>query len=412
MRPVTDPPSLTTGTAARAPRPRAWGAHPLFVTWCLTRLGLLLLIIVPAERNMTVDVRYYLDAATNLLAGHEVSDWEYPFLALVVVLAPALFGFSDPSSYLVGFACISLVLDFLTYVSIVGSTRHSQQPGGAWLWVAGPPLLGLISITRLDLASCCAAAAGTRLVITGRHPRLAGALLAVGAAIKVWPAFVLVVGLALTRRIQLAVGAAAVGALTVITVFAFGWGSMLTGFVTYQIDRGVQIESVAALPLLWLEQMGVANYTTDFDFGAQQVYGPFVGSITWLMSAGFALGAVALAVLNGRRPPPRDPIEHLLLMATAVVLVLILTNKALSPQYLLWVLVMTALLGAVSNRLDARVTAPLLGALVLSHLLFPYLYADLLRFELLPLVVITARDVLLIAVLFGLIRLIRSERTA
>ena len=197
---------IETEGRSRRYHSRPWGSGELLVAWILTRVGMLLLVAVPAERDMTVDVRYYLDVATRLLHGQDIGDWEYPVVSLVVVVAPLLLGLSDPSSYLVGFAGLTIVLDFFTFICIASMPGPDGVRRGAWLWVAGPPLLGLVSITRLDLAACAATAGAARLLV-GSHSRWSGALLGLGAAIKVWPAALLVAGGTARHQFRLLSGA-------------------------------------------------------------------------------------------------------------------------------------------------------------------------------------------------------------
>ena len=154
----------------------------------------------------------------------------------------------------------------------------------------------------------------------------------------------------------------------------------------------------------------MADYETRFAFGSQQVYGPYAQLMPLIGADVLVLGMVAMIVTTRRSQTPAGENERYLALGSALVALIIVTNKVLSPQYMLWLLVMLALCSAASGRLRARESALLLGATGLSHVVFPYLYSELLNFELLPLIVLTARDALLIVLLATLIRGLRVDR--
>jgi hypothetical protein len=362
---------------------------------------LLLLVLIPDERSMTVDVRYYLDVASAIFDGDQVSGWEYPPLAVALTLAPLLLGLSDFSSYLLGFACLCLVLDFLTVRALGVVGRGDLR--GVWLWIAGVPLLGLISITRIDMAACCAAAAGVA-ALERRHSRRAGAFVALGAAVKVWPGLFFLMARPLRFRPAL-VGAGAALASSVL-VGALLFTDHGTRFVTYQADRGIQVESLPALPLLWAHTLGLATYESHFDFGSQQLHGPGVGIVAVASTVLSGVVTVLCIVAAWRRQGRGD--GRWVDLAAVAVTALVLVNKVLSTQYLLWVLVMVALVTAADKRFRPPVLATML-ALVLSHLVFPYLYRALIDLEPVPVVALTLRDGCLFFVLATLVRHARQE---
>ena len=194
-----------------------------------------------------------------------------------------------------------------------------------------------------------------------RHSRRAGTLVALGAAIKVWPGFFSSPGTPTPLPAAL-VGAGAVLASSVL-VGALLFTDHGTRFVTYQADRGIQVESLPALPLLWAHTLGLATYESHFDFGSQQR--PWARC--WDRGRSFdRLGVVTLlCIVAAWRRQGRGDGRWVDLAAVAVT-ALVLANKVLSTQYLLWVLVMVALVTAADKRFRPPVVATML-ALVLSH---------------------------------------------
>ena len=167
--------------------------------------------------------------------------------------------------------------------------------------------------------------------------------------------------------------------------------------MSYQRHRGLQLEAIAALPALWLDRMGVLVYRKGFQFGSQQIFGPGVFTITLLSSLVMVLAVIAVTVAATVRSRRQSlDFGEALLLATALITVLIVTNKVFSPQYLLWLLAAYGLLCADSRWAERRLTFCLLTTCLLSHVLFPYLYPRLVEHELVPIAILTLRDLLVL----------------
>jgi hypothetical protein len=230
----------------------------------------------------------------------------------------------------------------------------------------------------------------------------------------VWPALFLVGALALVKaRRGVVSGAVAATAVTVAAALGFGLGSLLTDFLSYQKDRGLQVEAIAALPLLWADQLGMAAYDLKFQFGAQQVKGHGTDAIGELLSVLMLVSMASLTaycLLHRRRLLQRP--ETAMFAAFVALLVLVVTNKVFSPQYMLWILVPLAALAKEKSLVTTRLLGVLLAATALTHILFPFLYADLLAGQLLPLLVLTARDAcVVVAMLISVRTLARAGVT-
>lgn len=164
-------------------------AQPAFVVWALTRALLLLCVIkvimLPGP-DVTSDVSVIYQGWYDVLrsGSYPQSDvtWQYPPLAALAILSPALLPFLDYASafFVLAFLCDALVLGLLLYAGR-GTARRTA---GAWVWVAGVPLLGTTAYARYDVMVTAVAVAA--LLAGVRHPRVLGALAAVGALLKVW----------------------------------------------------------------------------------------------------------------------------------------------------------------------------------------------------------------------------------
>jgi hypothetical protein len=219
--------------------------------------------------------------------------------------------------------------------------------------------------------------------VAARRPATAGLLTGAGAAMKLWPA-ALLPAMLLRRggRGRVAAGFLAVGAVAVLATLATAGVSRLVSPLTWQGDRGLQIESLFAVPLLWARLVSPSTWATPYTrFSAFQVEGPGAALLADLSTVATAAAIGLLVwlwwrVLRWRqRPAEVLTVAGLLMVGTAGLL--IVTNRTLSPQYLYWV---GALLAAVGCLTPPEPTLSRLGRLLLvgaavTQVLYPIGYA-------------------------------------
>lgn len=383
---------------------------PWVIAWVLTR-GLLVLQWRTWLRDVEGDVGYYWGKMENLpqvgLAG---TMQEYPTpvvwgMQALHALAPSWPVFVN------AFVAAILLLD-AAFTALLWRTGSRGGDAGrlsrAMLaWIAFIPLVGVLVILRFDLLP--AVLAGGALLTARRRPRVAGALIAVGAAIKLWPAL-LVLPLLARRRTRggtlLGFGVVGVG-LALASLLAGGWGRTVSP-LTWQSERGLQVESLAATPFLVARTVGGGGLEIHFSqFNAFEVFGPGVGAAVRATSLLTAVGLAVILVLwvrlmRSRAPRPDAPA----LLMLAIILIMIVTNKTLSPQYVVWLagplaaglLTQDLLGGSLRNR-----RLLLWGGLalaLLTQLVYPVLYDSIIfgeRSGYLALTVLVVRNLLLLA---------------
>ncbi len=113
------------------------------------------------------------------------------------------------------------------------------------------------------------------------------------------------------RRAGLLVaGGAAAAGLAMLALAGAGAGAMLRAVVGYHLDRGLQIESLWATPLLVAARLG-ADITTAYTFRAHHVVGGAGAVAEQLATAGALAALVAGTWLTGRaaraRPATASP---------------------------------------------------------------------------------------------------------
>ncbi|MCX5114308.1 DUF2029 domain-containing protein [Streptomyces sp. NBC_00378] len=308
--------------------------------WALTRVALLCFVtkvITLPGPDVTSDVSVIYHGWSEVLktGTYPESDvtWQYPPLAALAVLSPALLPFLDYASafFVLAFVCDALVLGLLLYAGRGGG----RSVAGAWVWVAGVPLLGTTAYARYDVMVTAVAVAA--LLAGVRHPRVMGVLAAVGALLKVWPALILA-GTARGRHTRLAWTAAAgtaAGLLVVCTVAMPG----ALAFLGFQRDRGTEVESLGALVFHVARQFGWEG-RVEYHYGSMEFLGPHVPLVSTL-----ALGLSVLAFgwllvwrLRAREFGASTPADA----AFVAVLLFTTTSRVISPQYMLWLVGLAA----------------------------------------------------------------------
>ncbi|RCK71026.1 DUF2029 domain-containing protein [Desertihabitans brevis] len=353
----------------------------VWLSWLLTRL-LVLAVWGLFERIATGDVLYYHGKLAALgEAGVAGTLVEYPTPVVALMAVPWLAGAGTQAGFLVAFVAAMLALD----AWLTRRLHRSGAPATALLfWLAFVPLLGPLALLRFDMVP--AVLAGVALLWSTRRPATAGGLVAAGAAIKLWPALLVPALLGGDRRWRTLAGFAGTGvALALVSLVAGGWDRLVSP-LTWQSDRGLQVESVWATVLMVLHGTSPETYTVGYSrYQAFEVFGPQVGAWTTAANLSMVAGLAVMAVLFWRvwRSGRADRLAAATVMA-AVVALMIVTNKTLSPQYVLWLGGPVAVMLAEASGTGSRHRRPVLwfaGATLvltaLTHLVYPVMYGAL-----------------------------------
>jgi len=325
--------------------------------------------------------------------------WVYPQLALVPMLAAWIFA---PFGYTVGWAVLVIVCDAIGFAFLVGRARSRGREVAAWFWLAAIAALGPVAIYRLDAITVPLALLGC-LWLVGR-PWLAGTLLAVATWIKVWPAALVAAAVIVVRRRLAIIGASAVVSAVVLgTVLALGGAAVALGFVSDQTGRGLQLEAPISTVYVWQALLGVPGASVYYnqDIITFEVSGPGVEAVTAAMTPVLVLAMLGVAALGAYKVWRGAPFATLFPpLALSFVLALIVTNKVGSPQYLSWLVAPVAVALVIRRSRWIGVALVVLATSVLTNMIYPGTYDALLRVELGPVVILTARNLLLV-VLFA-----------
>ncbi|KNB52736.1 glycosyltransferase 87 family protein [Streptomyces caatingaensis] len=373
------------------------GSRPriLIATWALTRAFLLLCVFrvldMPgSDVSVDIDVIYqgwYGVLSTGVFPYDDVT-WQYPPAAALAVLSPALLPFLGYSAafFLVCFAADAAVLGLLLYAARGG--RRGLR--GVWVWVAGVPLLGPIVYARYDVMVTAVAVAA--LLALGRRPGAAGALAGFGTLLKVWP-MLLLIGVERGPRTRSAWSSALVTTVVLAMLFAAAMPGALA-FLTFQRDRGTEVESLGSLVFHLGRHFGWHG-RARLHYGSVEFLGRHVHAVSAL-ALGLSLlafGWLLLWRLKARRFTACTPSDA----AFAAVLLFTTTSRVISPQYVVWLIGLAAVCAtARASRQAGLPVALVLVVAPLTQLEFPIWFSHVVASDKLGVATLTLRNALLV----------------
>ncbi|MEV7024562.1 glycosyltransferase family 87 protein [Kitasatospora sp. NPDC093558] len=402
-------PATETGTS-RARTGRPLGAlAALAATWVATRT-LLVLFVTGVLRSpggdVTADVwmiyhAWYGVLQTGTFPFDDVT-WQYPPGAALVILLPGLL----PWSYVVSFWVICGIADALAMALLVRTgLRRGRALTGAWMWVAAVPLLGPMIYNRFDIIVTAITVAGLLALI--RRPAVGGMLLGLGGIVKIWPLLGLI-GTPSGRRTRRSWTLAAATAVSLGFLLAAGMNGAFD-FLAFQKDRGIEVESLGALPLHYARIAGGWDGRVTMNYGSAEMLGPWVSVVSKVMMAGTLLGFAWL--LLWRYTAKRRNAATMYDAALTALLIFTVTSRVISPQYLVWLIGVAAVCLTVRGSSQRPVALLILLAAPLTLVEFPLMFTQVLASDPAAIAVLSARNLLLLAAtVLSCVRLWRSTR--
>jgi hypothetical protein len=357
------------------------GPRAIVIGWLITRI-LMLVMLASFERFVVGDVYYYHRKINALFTvGLDRTLYEYPTPVVWILWLPYGASLGNRTGYLVAFVIFMLALDALfTYALWRSNGRRHDTAIDFWLIFV--PLIGPLSYLRFDMLP--AVLAGGALLAARRKPWITGALTGLGAAIKLWPA--LLIGAFMSYRADRRPAGIAfmiVGFGLAVISLTFGGWSRLISPLTWQSERGLQIESIWATPLMLARAVRPDYWIVDMSrYQAYEIFGAGVSAWVLISSLATAIGLALIILLTIRafRQEGSTPVA-VGFVVVAIVAIMTITNKTLSPQYLLWLGgPMAALLAfrphAKPDEQPAinRMAVQLLALALLTQLVYPLFY--------------------------------------
>lgn len=353
---------------------------------------------------------------------------EYQPIGLLSIVVPAMIS-KDKDAYFFWLAAwlgILYTANLLMGLYLVsdGNLRLAQAVRMLWWSIGFLILFGDIAAARFDhfvATTMMASALCFNRAVKARGKRALlysagfGLMVSVGVFTKIVPGLVLVSGLLvlLIRNCEPIRGSMAKAALTGFTVgfvllnalFYLAFGQGYWSSFTYHMERGIQAESLYA-GILMLAHLAGMPLSLEHTYRSFNLITPFTGLFK-VMSGVLLVGLILFISWRIWQSRPRTPEEGRrmspagdLFNTITIILLLafMITNKVLSPQYMLWVAPFMAAGAAVREdmRLPGRI---FLIATLLTQLGFPILW-DLLRaFDPAAVLILNMRNTILIGLL-------------
>lgn len=328
------------------------------------------------------DVTYYFEAVTALpVQGIDRTLVEYPVPVTWLLAVPEWFAGGDHDRYVAVFMALMIATD-LAFCWLLW--RRTPRPLLAiGVWSAFVAAMGPIVYLRFDIVP--AALVGAALLFHRRRSALAGTLVAAGAALKLWPAAVMLLLFVSPHRRRLAAGFLVTGAtLAAASVITTGWDRTASA-LTWQEGRGLQLESVWATPILFERLAGDPVDIFYSEYQAVEVSSRSLQQwLAWSTLAGLVCAVVTVLVFRRgwRTWHGSDTIASAFWMAAAVTMLtalILIGNKTLSAQYVVWLgapaVVMVAFDGSARRRWTVATLLVAIG--LLTQLVYPTWYPAL-----------------------------------
>lgn len=353
----------------------------------LAFVWLLDLKVAPYNAGIT-DLGGYQATAQSIADGsvpYRDFFFEYPPLAAGVMVVAGWIGGLTTSGFENGMA-----VEMLLFALVMQACAHRLAPPGrkalvAWSLIALPILMGTLVRERFDVAPTAICIAAVLALARDRHV-VAGALIGVGAALKLFPLIILpvaVVWLVARGRGRAAWLTSLVAVAVAVAVCVPFYALSPHGFseqFRFHADRPVQIEST---PASLLFAMGSATVVGVKDHPSRFRSQGFEGGPEKSVRAAFQAGQIVLLVLLliavwratvAARARPEAQIDVLVLGALAGLLAFMAFGKVFSVQYMIWLAPFAALAWARGQR---EVACALAAAFVLTWAYYPAHYWQL-----------------------------------
>ncbi len=372
------------------------------------------LVAVDGLRTSSGDPAYYFKIAGQVSQGqipYRDFPWEYPPVSLPAVLLPYFAGAPSWESYsrlLFSENVVLLVAIGLgiLYLAWRGWSAESVLRS-SYIYVFLALALAPVVVWRYDaLATLLSVLA---LVFAARRWSAAsGVALGAGVMAKLYPLAmlpVLMLGQITKRGLRPAIVLAVACVATVLLIgapFVIDSGTSAFSFLSYAVNRGVQIESVPGALALFAGMLTKQHPHIFNGFGTWQVESPLIPILAsfWTLLTLVMLAALGIAIWHRYRAD-RDaegefkPVNQVIYVVAALVVVLV-SSRIMSPQYLFWVAPFVALTSRPK-------TLVFWAACLATTIVYPINYQQYLNQEPYTVVIVNVRNAILVVFLGMLI---------
>ena len=345
----------------------------------------------------------YFDFASKVIHGqipYRDFSLEYPPLALIFFIIPRLFADGWPL-FSILYQVEVMVFAIIGAAVIYKIARRLGKPSWKLLlpYVIGILAIGPITGQQYDMFPAVLMLLSLYFFWTGKH-KTSWLFLALGTLTKIYPFVIAPIYLIYywkNRQFKPLVSGILVFAtacLIVLLPFLVISPSSLLSLVNYHSQRGLQIESSYSSILLIADKLGLTSIKLSFNYGSWNLGGTVAA--LWSKYSIYVMGLGLLAAygfIYRQIKIGKSQFTRLGAYCVLVITVLLITSKIFSPQYIIWLLPAVVL---VLNRWKSTITLLFITIGVLTYLIFPLYYLDLVYLKPFGVVLLFVRDLFLL----------------
>jgi hypothetical protein len=300
------------------------------------------------------DIQVYLDAVDALLQGrlYDGHVFEYPPYALIWFLAPYAWASHDLQNYRLAFGIEIWLFDAAIKATLLWRAFRARRGFPDLLpffvYSLGSAALGHVLLMRYDLIPAGLSLAGA-LAVVGGFPFVGGAVTALAAGTKVYPAlFIPILAIVAWHRRGAGRFAAGVAVASVPLLLLAAWMPWWN-FVAFHGARGLEAGSSLASVIWSLHRLAGVDASWGLVGTSNEVGGPLASQLlgparaVWVASTLACLGVASASALRAYRvnKEAMTPASLAMLMLLPIV-AFVATNTVLSPQFHLWLIPLAA----------------------------------------------------------------------
>lgn len=404
------------------------GAFPLW--WFIILHACLFISFTIIALNLFSDLgaeRILADRLTQGIIPYRDYAVEYSPVVMLSIILPGLCT-ESLHGYVWLFAAEMLAFDIITLVCLSRMARvldHSE-PKVLLLYSVAMAAVGPIIVYRHDLVPAALTVLSLMLFLRGKSVP-AWAFLGLAAAAKIYPVVLAPVFLIyqLSKR-QDAGAFKGVSAFIGVTLLVFlpvllFNREAFTYIFSFHLERGLHIESTWGVSLMFGRLFGLTSFATGLSHGSLNLISPtadLLASLSLPVTAIFLLGNYVLFTRELHRRNLFTPDEVygppgrlLVLFGLCAVIVFVIGGKVFSPQYLIWILPLIAL---VPGKLYLPFLCFCLAA-IMTQINYPHNFPAFFQGEASAVMLMVLRNMCLIIMLVAsMVHAVRSrpKRTA
>ena len=255
----------------------------------------------------------------------------YPSGAIVPVMLAGVIGLLF-GEYLTGWMILVAVLNFATMLTV--GVKYNFGHKAMMVATGGSVLMTGIFFYRLDIVAVFLTVIA--VAVFDKHKQLAYFLLVFGVFVKIWPIAVIVaIWLLSNEKIKDIIKVAAYATVFLAPMIVLGGVEKTFKFITMQGERGIQIESLYAIPLFLAgNQAEFSDYSLT-----NEITGSGAGAMI-MFSDSIIIILLVIAGILGFTKYWRTPatLKEAFLVASIIIVSFIVFNKVGSTQFSVWLL--------------------------------------------------------------------------